>query len=217
LRTLSRELEVACELGSAHEWIPDQDLGSVDGLTTRSCAPETIAELVPKAEECVSRLQREPSLPRGAAQEKLKPTVDVPALANGLQGGHIVVAIPFKVGGEVQQRLIEDVLLDEVEDDQEAAEAAVAVQERVDRLELEVGEGAPNEEREIHVLVQKRLEIVERILEEISRRRHEKRVGGVGSADPVLATAKLARRPLLPANPLQQFGMHLPDQPLAQR
>src|SRR2546430_5653822 len=53
----------------------------------------------------------------------------------------------LKVGGEIQQWLRQATTLDEKQRDEEAPDAAVAVEERMDRLELLVHQRALNEIR----------------------------------------------------------------------
>lgn len=59
-----------------------------------------------------------------------------------------------EVVGQVQHRLEEHAALGQQERRQQPADAPVAVQERVDRLELDVGERDPNENRKPIVLMQ---------------------------------------------------------------
>jgi hypothetical protein len=87
----------------------------------------------------------------------------------------------------------------------------------VDGLELEVGQSAPYEQRDAEIVMQERLKVIECVLEQINRRRHEERVGRIRTSEPVLATAELAGCRLLAAHTGKQLGMHLSDQSLAQR
>lgn len=59
-----------------------------------------------------------------------------------------------EVVGQKQHRLVEHAALGQQERRQQPADAPVAVQERVDRLELDVGERDPNENRKPIVLMQ---------------------------------------------------------------
>ncbi len=75
--------------------------------------------------------------------------------------------------------------------DQQAADAAIAVQERVNRLELIMSDGELDEERHV-VVMQEPLEVVERIAHRIGRGRHEYRIHEVCAADPYWAGAELS-------------------------
>jgi hypothetical protein len=88
----------------------------------------------------------------------------------------------------------------------------------MDGLELEVRECTPDQERYLQVpLLQEALQVVESVLEEIDRGRHEYSVGGTRATDPVLRTPEFAGRPLLAADAAHEFGVHVSNQTLAQR
>jgi hypothetical protein len=101
----------------------------------------------------------------------------------------------LEVGAEVQERLGEQVALDEHERDEELPYAALAVEEGVDGLDLVVDQGGVHQRREPGILVDVPLQRVQ------SRGDLPWRWGDVGSlsyfrtrrADPVLYAAKLAR------------------------
>ena len=76
----------------------------------------------------------------------------------------IVVSLPVASEGvgQVQHRLAEHAALGQRERRQQTADVPVPIQERVDRLELDVGERDPNEHRKPIVLVQEAFEVAER-------------------------------------------------------
>ena len=71
-------------------------------------------------------------------QEELQPLLDLASLAHCLQSFVVRRPVLLEVSAEVEQGSSDPLLLQEVEDDEDASEPAVAVQERVDRLELGV-------------------------------------------------------------------------------
>jgi len=73
----------------------------------------------------------------------------------------------------MEERLREQPLLHQQEDDEEATKPAVAVEEGVDRLELVVDQGDLDERRDRCVLVDKSFEVTERALHVVDGRRDE--------------------------------------------
>src|SRR5438105_39282 len=65
--------------------------------------------------------------------------------------------------------------------------------------------------------MQEGLEVVERILEQVARGRHEERIGGSRAVDPVLAATELSGSALLAADAAKELPVQLTDQTLAQR
>ncbi len=64
----------------------------------------------------------------------------------------------------------------------------------MDRLELDMGQGRPDERGQRRILaVQEALQRIEALVQPVRRRRHEQGVARPGSADPVLRAAELAR------------------------
>ena len=103
--------------------------------------------------------------------------------------------------------------MDEQKRDQETPDSAVAVEERVDRLELRVRQTGVDERRE-RLLVEKPLEVVQRHLHLRDRRRDESGLvqGRVLGPDPVLRAAELAREAVGATGPRKQLTMDLGDQ-----
>ena len=71
-----------------------------------------------------------------AAQEEGEPGFPVPVFAHVLQPVVVGLVVLFEIQAEVQQRLAQHAALTQQKGDQQAAESAVAVEERVNRLEL---------------------------------------------------------------------------------
>ena len=154
---------------------------------------------------------------RDAGQEELHPGLPSPRLAL-LQEPVVVVAPGFQEQAEIEDRLAQHPRLAEDQRDEQPTQAPIAVEKRVDRLELDVGQARPDERGQRRILaVQEALERIEAFVQSIGRRRHEQGVAGPGSADPVLRAAKFAR--LLRCAParLEQDGVHFADQPERQR
>ena len=81
----------------------------------------------------------------------------------------------------------------EQEGDEQSPDAAIAVEIRVDGLELDVSEADPHERRERVFGVEVPLEVAEQRRDFFGRRWNERGVARPGAADPVLAMANLAR------------------------
>src|SRR5690606_22902092 len=74
-------------------------------------------------------------------KEEVDPGHPVPELAHPQQEVHVAVAVSLEERAEVEERAIEATVTDQEERDQEPADPAVAIAERMDRLELVVNEG----------------------------------------------------------------------------
>src|SRR5207247_4398543 len=86
----------------------------------------------------------------------------------------VVVLSPvlLEVGGEIQQWLRQATTLDEKQRDEEAPDAAVAVEERMDRLELLVHQRALNEIRGPAAILKEPFPCAAQPHEMVGRRRH---------------------------------------------
>ena len=106
----------------------------------------------------------------------------------------------------------------EIERDQQAPDPAVAVQEGVDRLELNMEQPRLDERREFRGLfMHEALKGIEACIDLVRRRRHEQGVAGARAADPVLRSAECAGGFGATAAALQQPGMHTADETKRQR
>jgi hypothetical protein len=104
------------------------------------------------------------------------------------------------------------------ERDHETAETAVPVQERVDRLKLNVDERCLDQHRQVGaVLVQKDLQGPHALHHLLRWGRHEHSVPRARAADPVLAPAELSRLLLTAPALCEQHFVNLADQPERQR
>src|SRR5205085_6434799 len=84
-----------------------------------------------------------------AGKEEIEPALPIAGLAHGLQALVVRAPVRLEVEAEVQQRLAHHLALAQKKRDQQPAEAAVAVEERVDRLELHVREARHYEHRDL--------------------------------------------------------------------
>ena len=74
-----------------------------------------------------------------AAQEECQPLLPLPVIAHGLKALVVFGAVALEEVGEIENRLEEDLALAEQEGDEQASDATVTVQKRVNRLELDMG------------------------------------------------------------------------------
>src|SRR5947207_3028551 len=126
-------------------------------------------------------------------QEEIEPTLPVAGLAHGLEALVIGVAVGLEIKAEIEERAAQHALLAEEQRDKQPPEPAVAVEERVDGLELYMSEPRLHEDGNLRrSRVQEPLEIAHASPDLARRRRHEGSIARPRAADPVLAAAKLA-------------------------
>ena len=116
-----------------------------------------------------------------AREEKGDPLLPRSSLAHGLK--EFVVGLPmlFEIVREIQDWLMKDAPLGQQKGDQQTADASVAVEEGMDRLELHVRERDLYERRQVIDGVQVLLECTECLGDHMMRRRYE---GGGGQRRP---------------------------------
>jgi hypothetical protein len=106
----------------------------------------------------------------------------------------------------------------EQEGDQQPPHATIAVEKRMDGLELHVCHCCFDQDRERRgLVVEKALQIGHAIPHGRRWRRYKEGVAGARATDPVLAPAKLARLFLAPATAGEEAGVNLANEPYAQR
>jgi hypothetical protein len=151
-----------------------------------------------------------------SVEEESNPTIEVTSAPHVLKV-FVVLRLTFlEVGTDIQERLGEHSLLHEEEADEEAAKPAVAIQERVDRLELVMNQSAADEHGKARtLLVEELLPIGEGIHHLLWWRRHEGRILDRCSAltDPVLRPAELAGRLVGTGNAFHHPLVELTDEP----
>jgi hypothetical protein len=120
----------------------------------------------------------------------------------------------LEVVREVQHGLVQHAALGEQERDQQPPDAAVAVEERVNRLELDVGQRDLDERWQVVVAMEELLQLAERRGHHMVRGRHERRVVQpcAGGTDPVLAGSQFAGLQTTAAHAFHLLGVDFADQ-----
>ena len=96
--------------------------------------------------------------------------------------------------------------------DKQSPDASVAIQERVDRLELHVCEARLHQRRQRIIRVNPLVELRHERRHIFGRRGHEPRVAGPRAADPVLGASDLARLLLRAAHAAHEPPMRFAEQ-----
>ncbi len=126
----------------------------------------------------------------------------------------VVSPVRLEVETEIQQRLSHRSFVDQYQRNQEPAGAPIAIQERMDRLELNVREGCLHEGRcPLGLIVQELLQGGDAGEHFLRRRRDEHGVSRSGSSDPVLASAELPGLLSAAAPRRHEHGVDLPHKP----
>src|SRR5581483_7859693 len=101
---------------------------------------------------------------------------------------------------------------------QQTPDAAIAVEERMDRLELGVGQTCVNERGKL-LVVEEALEVVERLLHLVDGRRNERRLleGCVLGTDPALRSPELSGKTMRSADACEQLAVNLRDEAKRER
>ncbi len=95
----------------------------------------------------------------------------------------------LQVPAEVQQRFGQQAAVFEQRRDQQAPDASIAIEERVDGFKLGVRQRNPHQRRErARLVVNELLKIAQQAGYPIRRRRHKSGVARTGATDPVLRT-----------------------------
>ena len=97
-------------------------------------------------------------------EEEAEPALPVAVIANALEALVVLAAMTSQVVGEIEERALQNPRLAEQEGHQQAANASVPVEERVDALELCVHERDLDERWQGVVAVQERFQLAERAL-----------------------------------------------------
>jgi hypothetical protein len=126
-----------------------------------------------------------------AAKEEIEPALPISLVPHGLESIVVFLAMAPEEVRQIEDGLAQDLPLAQEKGDQEPTDPTVAVQKRVDSLELGVCESDPHEEREVTGGVKESLEIAERFGNDVMGRGHERRVGegAASGSDPVLTAA----------------------------
>jgi hypothetical protein len=145
-------------------------------------------------------------------QEEREPRKEIAALAREEQVVVVLAAVLLEIGGEVEQWLGQRATEDQHQGDEQPTDAPVAVEERVDHLELVVRERQLHQQRQV-VLVQEPFEVRQRHAHLLRGRGHEHRIGQRVAADPHRTGPQLAWPAVLAPYAAQQELVHLTQQP----
>ena len=158
-------------------------------------------------------LRRDPH----AFKKELQPRLPVTCFAHLAQEPEVGVAVSIEMETHVEERLPQHAGVEEHEGDEYSSHPAVSVQERVDRLELQVGQGDSDQRRHPVVAgVEEEFQVSHAPVHGASRRGYEGRVARPGAADPVLRAAEVARVLVPSASARHQHTVDLPDQAVRQ-
>src|SRR5690606_28212049 len=126
-----------------------------------------------QSEDLARRLGRLQRCLGDAVEEELQPCLPVAILADLLQQVVILAAMRLEVEAEIEDRLLQDALRAEQEGDQQAAEASVSVEERMDSLELDMDEPGLDEGRHLRrVGMDERLQVRHEVEDVLGGRRY---------------------------------------------
>ena len=153
-----------------------------------------------------------------AFQKEIHPRLPVARGADAVEEFVIRGAVFLQVEREVEERLGEQPAVVEQERDEEAAETAIAIEEGVDGLELDVGErGLQQEGQAAGVVMQELFQRAHARLNLLGRGRDEVGIAGAGAADPVLAAAELAGLFFIAAALRHEGGVHFAEETVRER
>src|SRR5215208_67307 len=153
-------------------------------------------------------------LTRDACKKVNDPLLPFAPLARGEQSRVVLGAMPLEIGAEVEQWSAEQAPLAEQQRDEQSPDAPIAVEERMDCLELVVQHGEPDERRGWIVGVEVPLQIGQRLVHLRNVRRNDRGLSkrAPRGADPVLCSTKFARRQDRATHALHENGMQIPQQ-----
>ena len=143
-------------------------------------------------------------------QEESQPGLPVSGAPGVVQEPVVGAPIVLEVQAEVQKRLPEEPGVAQHEGDQEAPQATVAVEERMNGLELDVGQAGLDENgKPVVRVVDEPLQVGHALLDVVGWRGNEDRVAGTRATDPVLGSPEFAGHPGGAAFAREQEGVHL--------
>ena len=159
-----------------------------------------------------------PGLEFHPAQEIRQPRLPFPVFRHPLQAGVVLLARSFKVSAQVEKGFRQEAAGDEQQRNEQAADAPVAVEKRMDGLELRVDERGVHQRRE--GVVVKELLPLPKAGHQLAGRRGN--VPGVledasGRTDPVLGAAKLSRGSRVSPDAPHQSLVQLPHETQGER
>ena len=149
---------------------------------------QLVAELVLQLDQADRALLGVASLLTDTTKEEGDPWHEVAALAGDQQVVVVLAAVLLEERGEVQQRPGQRVAQHEHQRDHQSSDATVAVEERMDHLELVVRDRQLHEQWEVG-LVEELLQVAERVAHVVGWRRHKDGIVERGTPEPHRAPA----------------------------
>ena len=141
---------------------------------------------------CATRTPSSAASRTQARKNPIQPSQS-PVAANLRQPGVVLLLLTLEGQADVEQGLLQQIPMLDEQRDQEPADAAVAIEERMDRLELRMGETNPNQGRQTAIVMQPPLQRREGVGDGFGRRWDKAGVAGPAAADPVLRPAEFTR------------------------
>jgi hypothetical protein len=153
-----------------------------------------------------------------AGEEEREPLLPIAIQADVLKEFVVGLAVALEVKGEIEERLAEDTLRAENEGDEQTAETTIAIEERVNGLELDVSEGGLEQRAgRNRIVVQEFFQRSHAIQGEFRRRRNEAGIPGTGTAEPILRALEFAGLFSRASTAREEAGVNIPDHPERKR
>ena len=150
--------------------------------------------------------------------KEIEPRFPVAGKADVVEEFVIILAVHFEIETEVEHRLPQHLLLAQEQRDEQAAKTTIAVQKRMDSLELHVSQCRLEQCRGgVRLVVEEEFQRAHALRHRIGRRRNKGRISRPGAAYPVLAAPKFARCLIVATAFCQQHPMDFPEQSQRQR
>ncbi len=139
-----------------------------------------------------------------ALEKEPDPAFPVPVATHGWQPCVVLLLLPPECQVEIEQRLLDQTPKLHEQRDQQPADTAVSVEERVDRLELYMCQPDPNQGGKVAVFMPPLLQGSKRAWNLLGRRRDESLISGSAAANPVLQAADFTGQLVLAADAAHQ-------------
>lgn len=137
---------------------------------------------------------------RDPLEEEGQPSLPIAVVPYRLDAIIIFLTIPLEIIRQIQHRLEQHVLFTQQKRDEQPADASIAVQKRVDGLELGVDQADLDQQGQRRPVMEEPFQVAEGIEDFMGRGRNESGFGQGATArpDPVLAGSQLAGGQMLP-------------------
>lgn len=182
---------------------------------------EPVNALGISSEEFEQSLRRDGRLLRGlrhSIEEERQPLLPHTFRAHALQQRVVGTAILLQMQTEIKKRLRKDALVNKEQRYQQSANTTVAIEKRMNRLELHVGERRLYQGgRRTRFAVEELLKGTETFEQLVGRRRNVDRIARPAAADPVLGRAELPGLLATATTMAEQHAMDFADETQAER